>query len=64
MKKELVKMYWNFNRSDEGWSREFEAIQEITRTGDCREGIQAFLEKRKPNYRGPLYDSDGIKNKG
>ena len=62
--KELVKMYWNFNRSDEGWSREFEAIQEITRTGDCREGIQAFLEKRKPNYRGPLYDSDGIKNKG
>lgn len=55
--KDLVKMYWNHNRSDEGWGREFAAIQEITRTGDCREGIRAFLEKRPAQYRGPLYDS-------
>ena len=55
--KELVKMYWNANRSDEGWAREFAAIQEITRTGDCREGIRAFLGKREPEYRGPYYDN-------
>jgi len=55
--KDLVKMYWNHNRSEEGWAREFAAIQEITRTGDCREGIQAFLEKRPSTYRGPYYDN-------
>lgn len=54
--KELVKMYWNHNRSDEGWAREFSAIREITRTKDCVEGIRAFLEKRPPDYRGPVYD--------
>lgn len=53
--KDLVKFYWNSNRSDEGWSREFAAIQEITRTKDCQEGIRAFLEKRKPSYKGPGY---------
>ncbi len=53
--KELVKMYWNANRSDEGWAREFAAIQEITRTGDCEEGIRAFLGKREPEYKGPYY---------
>ena len=55
--KDLVKMYWNHNRSDEGWAREFAAIQEITRTGDCREGIRAFLEKRPASYSGPYYDN-------
>jgi enoyl-CoA hydratase/carnithine racemase len=55
--KELVKMYWNANRSDEGWAREFAAIQEITRTEDCHEGIRAFLGKRAPDYRGPHYEA-------
>ena len=55
--KQLVKFYWNANRSDEGWRREFEGIQEITRTKDCHEGIRAFLEKRKPEFRGPYYDN-------
>lgn len=55
--KELVKMYWNANRSDEGWAREFAAIQEITRTKDCQEGIRAFLGKRAPEYQGPYYDA-------
>jgi len=55
--KDLVKMYWNHNRTDEGWAKEFAAIQEITRTGDCREGIRAFLEKRPSEYRGPYYDN-------
>ncbi len=55
--KELVKMYWNANRSDEGWAREFAAIQEITRTEDCHEGIRAFLGKRDADYRGPHYEA-------
>ncbi len=55
--KELVKMYWNANRSDEGWARELSAIQEITRTKDCHEGIRAFLGKRAADYRGPYYDA-------
>ncbi len=53
--KELVKHYWNSNRTDEGWAKEFAAIQEITRTKDCQEGIRAFLDKRKPSYSGPGY---------
>ena len=55
--KNLVKMYWNHNRSDEGWAAEFAAIQEITRTEDCAEGMRAFLEKRSPDYRGPYYEN-------
>ena len=55
--KELVKYYWNQNRTDEGWSRELEGIKEITRTKDCHEGIRAFLEKRDPEFRGPYYDN-------
>lgn len=53
--KELVKYYWNSNRTDEGWAKELAAIMEITRTKDCQEGIRAFLEKRKPVFRGPGY---------
>lgn len=55
--KQLVKHYWNANRTEEGWKRELDAIKEITRTKDCQEGIRAFLAKRKPNYRGPQYDA-------
>ncbi|MGE0748571.1 MAG: enoyl-CoA hydratase/isomerase family protein, partial [Rhodospirillales bacterium] len=55
--KELVKMYWNANRSEEGWKRELESIMEITRTKDCQEGIRAFLGKRKADYRGPYYQN-------
>ena len=56
--KELVKYYWNQNRSDEGWSRELAAIMEITRTKDCQEGIRAFLDKRKPQFKGPYYGNE------
>ncbi len=55
--KQLVKYYWNQNRTDEGWQRELDSIKEITRTKDCQEGIRAFLEKRKPEFRGPWYDN-------
>jgi enoyl-CoA hydratase len=53
--KALVKRYWDHNRSEEGARAELEAVMEITRTADCREGIRAFLDKRPPNYRGPGY---------
>ncbi len=53
--KELVKYYWNQNRTDEGWGKELAAIMEITRTKDCQEGIRAFLDKRKPEFKGPGY---------
>jgi enoyl-CoA hydratase len=54
--KQLVKHYWNSNRTEEGWGRELDAIKEITRTKDCQEGIRAFLEKRKPDFKGPQYE--------
>jgi enoyl-CoA hydratase/carnithine racemase len=51
--KRLVKMYWNWNRSDEGYQQELEAVLEITRTKDCQEGMRAFVEKRPPRYTDP-----------
>jgi enoyl-CoA hydratase len=51
--KRLVKMYWNWNRSDEGYREELEAVLEITRTRDCQEGMRAFVEKRPPRYTDP-----------
>jgi enoyl-CoA hydratase len=53
--KALVKRYWDHDRSEEGSRAELEAVMEITRTQDCREGIRAFLDKRPPVYRGPNY---------
>ena len=61
--KELVKYYWNQNRTDEGWNKELEGIKEITRTKDCHEGIRAFLDKRAPNFRGPYYDNSPYRDK-
>jgi enoyl-CoA hydratase/carnithine racemase len=54
--KRLVKMYWNWNRTDEGYQQELEAVLEITRTKDCQEGMRAFMEKRPPRYTYP-YDA-------
>ncbi len=48
--KRLVKMYWNWNRTDEGYRQELEAVLEITRTNDCLEGMRAFKEKRPPRF--------------
>ncbi|MBI2091158.1 MAG: enoyl-CoA hydratase/isomerase family protein [Deltaproteobacteria bacterium] len=53
--KRLVKMYWNWNRTDEGYREELEAVLEITRSKDCQEGMRAFREKRPPRYTYP-YD--------
>jgi enoyl-CoA hydratase/carnithine racemase len=54
--KRLVKMYWNWNRTDEGYQQELDAVLEITRTKDCQEGMRAFVEKRAPHYTDP-YDA-------
>ena len=54
--KRLVKMYWNWNRTDAGYREELEAVLEITRTKDCQEGMRAFKEKRPPRYTYP-YDA-------
>ena len=51
--KRLVKMYWNWNRTDEGYQQELDAVLEITRTRDCQEGMRAFVEKRPPRYTDP-----------
>lgn len=55
--KRLVKMYWNWNRTDAGYEEELESVLEITRTKDCQEGMRAFREKRPPRYTYP-YDAD------
>jgi len=53
--KGLVKRYWDHDRTEEAARAEMDAVMEITRTQDCREGIRAFLDKRRPVYRGPNY---------
>lgn len=53
--KALVRRYWDHNKSADGAQAELEAVMEITRTADCREGIRAFHDKRRPSYRGPDY---------
>jgi len=53
--KALVRRYWDHNKIAEGAQAELDAVMEITRTADCREGIRAFLDKRSPAYRGPGY---------
>jgi enoyl-CoA hydratase/carnithine racemase len=57
--KALVRRYWDSNKSAEGAQAELDAVMEITRTADCREGIRAFLDKRPPSYRGPGYGDLG-----
>ena len=54
--KALVRRYCDYNKSAEGTKMELESVTEITRTADCLEGIRAFLDKRRPQYRGPGYD--------
>jgi enoyl-CoA hydratase/carnithine racemase len=39
-------------RLDEGLKRERQLLVELFRSDDAREGVTAFVEKRKPNYKG------------
>lgn len=57
--KALVRRYWDHNKDAAGAQAELEAVMEITRTADCREGIRAFLDKRPAVYRGPGYGEPG-----
>ena len=47
-----MRRYWDHNKNAEGAQAELEAVMEITRTADCREGIRAFLDKRPPPIAG------------
>lgn len=49
--KEMLRMYMNHNRTQEGMDTEMARVMEITRTEDCGEGIRALLEKRRPRWR-------------
>ncbi len=48
--KETIRLYQNQNRLAEHGEAEMEKIFEITRTPDCAEGVEAFLDKRAPAY--------------
>ncbi len=48
-----VMMYRSANLNlEQGLDMESELMEEATRTQDYREGLQAYLDKRTPNYRG------------
>ncbi len=49
--KETIRLYQNQSRLKEHGEVEMERIFEITRTADCAEGIEAFLDKRAPVYQ-------------
>ena len=48
--KETIRLYQNQSRLPEHGEVEMERIFEITRTPDCAEGVEAFLNKRAPVY--------------
>jgi enoyl-CoA hydratase/carnithine racemase len=37
---------------DEAWARNDALAQQIVRSEDMREGLQAFAEKRRPRWKG------------
>ncbi|MCB0635580.1 MAG: enoyl-CoA hydratase/isomerase family protein [Lewinella sp.] len=47
---EAVNAFYQYDQ--DGFAREVAAFGEVTGTGDFKEGAQAFIEKRSPNFRG------------
>jgi enoyl-CoA hydratase/carnithine racemase len=46
-------VYQGYGRPiDEGLALEAQAVSELIRTADAREGMEAFLAKRPPRFRG------------
>lgn len=39
-----------YNNSENGYKVEYETFGELLNTDECREGVNAFIEKRKPNF--------------
>jgi len=40
----------HFNNAEDGYKVEFETFGELLTSDECREGVAAFIEKRKPNF--------------
>ena len=47
---ESVNAYFQYN--EDGFAREVQAFGTTAGTADFREGASAFIEKRKPNFKG------------
>jgi enoyl-CoA hydratase len=45
---ELINLH---NLNDDGFVKEYQAFGELMTSDECREGVDAFLNKRKPNFR-------------
>ena len=48
----VIEVSNNFDHTQEGYDFEIKKFGECFSTEDVKEGVNAFLEKRKPNFRG------------
>ena len=49
--KQMIRSSWQYSL-DEELDRQADAMRRLGFTEDYREGVAAFLEKRKPNFTG------------